>query len=145
MTPMQVNRTLPMLTKSTYLSLEQTQNPNCKCLASNTHLEVREEGQDELISCYNFTKDYNCETFILLPVTQPFRDINLIQICYSSYKEADMKGFDFITSFIEIPNRERFYLEFNDNIPSFKNKHNIRKGEACSNINDRWGYLYDKN
>lgn len=34
MTPMQVNRTLPMLTKSTYLSLEQTQNPNCKCLAS---------------------------------------------------------------------------------------------------------------
>ena len=32
MTPMQVNQTLPMLTKSTYLSVEQTQNPNCKCL-----------------------------------------------------------------------------------------------------------------
>jgi hypothetical protein len=30
MTPMQVNQTLPMLTKSTYLSVEQTQN--CKCL-----------------------------------------------------------------------------------------------------------------
>ena len=32
MTPMQVNSTLPMLTKSIYLSVEQTQNPNCKCL-----------------------------------------------------------------------------------------------------------------
>jgi len=32
LTPMQVNQTLPTLTKSTYLSAEQTQNPNCKCL-----------------------------------------------------------------------------------------------------------------
>jgi hypothetical protein len=32
MTPMQVNQTLPMLTKSKYLSVEQTQSPNCKCL-----------------------------------------------------------------------------------------------------------------
>ena len=32
LTPMQVNNTLPMLTKSTYLSVEQAQNPNCKCL-----------------------------------------------------------------------------------------------------------------
>ena len=32
LTPTQVNQTLPTLTKSTYLSAEQTQNPNCKCL-----------------------------------------------------------------------------------------------------------------
>ena len=32
MTPMQVNQTLPMLTKSKYLSVEQTQSTNCKCL-----------------------------------------------------------------------------------------------------------------
>lgn len=32
MTPMQVNNTLPTLTKSTYLSSAQSQNPNCKCL-----------------------------------------------------------------------------------------------------------------
>ena len=32
MTPMQVNQTLPMLTKAKYLSVEQTQSPNCKCL-----------------------------------------------------------------------------------------------------------------
>jgi len=32
MTPMQVNSTLPTLTKSTYLSPAQAQNPNCKCL-----------------------------------------------------------------------------------------------------------------
>ena len=30
MTPLEVNQTLPMLTKSTYLTAEQTQNPNCK-------------------------------------------------------------------------------------------------------------------
>jgi hypothetical protein len=32
MTPTEVNQTLPTLTKSTYLTGEQTQNPNCKCL-----------------------------------------------------------------------------------------------------------------
>jgi hypothetical protein len=32
MTPIEVNQTLPTLTKSTYLTGEQTQNPNCKCL-----------------------------------------------------------------------------------------------------------------
>lgn len=33
MTPIEVNQTLPTLTKSTYLNAEQSQNPNCKCLA----------------------------------------------------------------------------------------------------------------
>jgi len=32
MTPIEVNQTLPTLTKSTYLTGEQTQNSNCKCL-----------------------------------------------------------------------------------------------------------------
>ena len=32
MTPLEVNQTLPMLTKSTYLTAEQTQNPNCKSI-----------------------------------------------------------------------------------------------------------------
>ncbi len=32
MTPLEVNQTLPMLTKSTYLTADQTQNPNCRCI-----------------------------------------------------------------------------------------------------------------
>ncbi|CAM2765330.1 hypothetical protein SAMN05444143_103230 [Flavobacterium succinicans] len=32
MTPLEVNQTLPMLTKSKYLTAEETQNPNCKSL-----------------------------------------------------------------------------------------------------------------
>jgi hypothetical protein len=32
MSPIEVNQMLPTLTKSTYLNVEQTQNPNCKCL-----------------------------------------------------------------------------------------------------------------
>lgn len=33
MTPLEVSQTLPTLTKSKYLTLEQTQNPNCKNLS----------------------------------------------------------------------------------------------------------------
>ena len=32
MTPMQVNNSLPKYTKSSYLSIDQVQSPNCKCL-----------------------------------------------------------------------------------------------------------------
>lgn len=108
----------------------------------STYLEVTEEEQDELMSCYNFIKNYKYEAFFLLPVTQPFRDINLIQKCYSLYQELDKNEFDFLTSFIEIPNRKRFYLNFRDNVPSFKNRHNIRKGESCSSIAMIDGAIY---
>lgn len=53
-----------------------------------------------------------------------------------------MNEIDFITSFTEIPNRERFYLEFENEIPSFKNKHVVRKGEACSTIPIIDGAIY---
>lgn len=106
-----------------------------------TCLEVRKEGQDELISCYNFIKDYDCKSFILLPVTQPFREKNLIHKCHTLYEET-INEIDFITSFTEIPNRERFYLNFQDDVPSFKNSYTHRIGEACSSIPMIDGAIY---
>lgn len=107
----------------------------------NTYLEVREEGQDELVSCYNFIKNTPHKSFILLPVTQPFRDKDLIHKCYSLYYKA-FNEVDFITSFTEIPDRERFYLELKNDIPSFKNKHTVRKGESCTTIPMIDGAIY---
>lgn len=106
-----------------------------------TCLEVREEGQDELVSCHNFIKNTEHKAFILLPVTQPFREKNLIHKCYALYEER-INEIDFITSFTEIPNRERFYLNFQDDVPSFKNSYTQRMGEACTNIPMIDGAIY---
>lgn len=106
-----------------------------------THLEYREEGQDELVSCYNFIKDYQCDAFFLLPVTQPFRDINLMQKCCSLYEETTGE-IDFITSSTEIPNRSRFYLDLDKGIPSFRDQHRLRNGESCTGIPMIDGAIY---
>lgn len=107
----------------------------------NTSLEIRKEGQDELVSCYNFIKETKHKEFILLPVTQPFRDKNVIRKCCLLYEKINNK-IDFITSYTEIPNRERFYLNFQDDIPLFKNKHTVRKGESCTTIPMIDGAIY---
>lgn len=106
-----------------------------------TYLEVRNEGQDELVSCYNFIKDTEHEAFILLPVTQPFREKNLIHKCYSLFTKS-IDEIDFITSFTEIQNRDRFYLNIQDEIPSFKNCYTDKKGEACTTIPMIDGAIY---
>lgn len=106
-----------------------------------TYFEVRENDQDELTSCYKYLQNTQHEAFILLPVTQPFRDKNLIRKCCLLYQKT-INEVDFITSFTEIPNRERFYLNFQDNIPFFKNNHTHRKGEACATISMIDGAIY---
>jgi len=113
-----------------------------KSYGLNTYLEVREEGQDELISCYNFIKNYQYDVFVLLPVTQPFRDKYLLQKCCSLYRKTINEEIDFITSFTEVSNRERFYLDFKNDIPTFKNGHTVRKGESCSSITMIDGAIY---
>ncbi|ALO48923.1 hypothetical protein [Hoylesella enoeca] len=107
----------------------------------NTYLEVREEGQDELVSCYNFIKNTKHKAFILLPVTQPFRENGLIQQCCSLYRKTTNE-IDFITSFTEIPNRERFYLNFEGDVPCFRKRYTHRMGEACTTIPMIDGAIY---
>ncbi len=106
-----------------------------------TYIEMRKEEQDELISCHNFIKYSDYEEFFLLPVPQPFRELGLIQKCYSLYVEMKNE-IDFVTSFVEIPNRERFYLEFAGDIPLFRNKTMKRKGALCDTLSMIDGAIY---
>ena len=61
-------------------------------LGFKTNVEIRKEGQDELSSCRNFIKNSDYEAFILLPVTQPFREIDLIRKCCSLYAQVLSKS-----------------------------------------------------
>ena len=106
-----------------------------------THLEIRDDGQDELMSCYNFIKTTSSEAFILLPVTHPFRDIKLIDKCYDLFMNSKNE-INFITSYIEVVNRERFHINFTDGNPTFKNNHKIRMGESCTIIPMIDGAIY---
>ena len=76
-------------------------------LGFKINIEIRKEGGDELSSCFNFIKNSDYEAFILLPVTQPFREIDLIQKYCSLYAQVKNE-IDFVTSFVEIPDRKRF-------------------------------------
>lgn len=98
-----------------------------------THLEIRDDNQDELMSCYNYIKEYDSKAFFLLPVTQPFRNRNLLKRCYLSYLES-IDEVDFITSFTETANRERFHLVVENDIYAFKYKNKTKRGEFCSSI-----------
>lgn len=103
--------------------------------------EKRETGQDELISCYNYIRHTKYLEFVLLPITQPFREKDLIQRCLSLYDQRKDVA-DFVASFNEIPKRERFYLLFNQNIPKFKNENITRKDELCDVISMIDGSIY---
>lgn len=106
-----------------------------------THLEIRDANQDELMSCHNYIKESDSQAFILLPVTQPFRNKDLIKNCYLSYLES-IDQVDFITSFTETANRERFHLEMKTGIHTFKYKNKNKMGELCSPIKMIDGAVY---
>lgn len=110
-------------------------------LGFKINVEIRKEGQDELSSCFNFIKNSDYEGFILLPVTQPFRETGLIRKCCSLYAEVKDE-LDFVTSFVEIPDRERFYLEFAGSVPAFRHKDMKRKGVLCETIPMIDGAIY---
>lgn len=110
-------------------------------LGFKINVEIRKEEQDELNSCFNFIKNSDYEEFILLPVTQPFRETDLIRKCYSLYTEVKDE-LDFVTSFVEISDRERFYLEFAGSVPAFRNKDMKKKGALCETIPMIDGAIY---
>ncbi len=107
----------------------------------STFLEVRTSTQDELTSCCNFTKSTAIKEFVLLPVTHPFRDNDLISKCYNLYLK-EKEHIDFITSFTEINNREQFYLKISDNNPFFLKEQINRKGNLCKNTPMIDGSIY---
>ena len=87
-------------------------------LGFKTNVEIRKEGQDELSSCRN-----------------------LIRKCCSLYAQVKNE-IDFVTSFVEISDRKRFYLEFTESVPAFRNKDMKRKGALCETIPMIDGAIY---
>ena len=73
--------------------------------------------------------------FILLPATQPFRSIELIQDIIN----CDLEDYDFATSYSKVPNRKIFLL--NDDF-SYKYESRERKGSLCSEEKMIDGYIY---
>ncbi|WP_314791131.1 hypothetical protein [Tannerella forsythia] len=65
----------------------------------------------------------------------------MIRKCYSLYTEVKDE-LDFVTSFVEIPDRKRFYLEFTGSVPAFRNKDVKRKGALCETIPMIDGAIY---
>ena len=87
------------------------------------YLEIREQNQDELTSCYNYLQsiNFNETHFFHLNVTQPLRDKNLINEClkYNDY--------DVVTSYVNLPNRDIFKIQNNQ----WKISNIERKGSLC--------------
>ena len=94
-----------------------------------TFLETRNEGQDELSSCWSFLQNNNFERFILCPVTHPFKSIGLIdEMGYLMTKNYDT--LDFIATSNTMPDREQYFIEQNEEAEyRFKKTLNNRKGK----------------
>ena len=102
-------------------------------------IEDKEIQHSELHSIYNYlvqTKQLNSiKEFVHLPVTQPFRSDNLIMtVAY-----ADIKDYDFATSYVIIPNRKIFLLN-DDN--TYQEDSFERKGSLCVNTKMIDGSIY---
>lgn len=103
------------------------------------YLENKEIQKGEFFSIYDFLMKTNTlldiPEFILLPATQPFRSIELIQDIIS----CDLEGYDFATSYSKVPNRKIFLL---NNDFSYKYESYERKGSLCSEEKMIDGYIY---
>lgn len=90
--------------------------------------------KDELHSCWNILNKTLYSEIILIPVTSPFRHLDLIQnlINTMSVLEYDV---DFITTCNTMPNRKQYLIEKERNIFKFKYQYVNRKGELCEKSN----------
>ncbi|WP_034575460.1 MULTISPECIES: hypothetical protein [Capnocytophaga] len=109
-------------------------------LGIKTYFEVCKEDQDELISCDNFVKNVkiNEEYFFLMPVTHPFRTLEL---CNLFEKEREKYiGIDFIVSSNIVTDRSNFFVDSNKNFSFLYSKR--RMGKYCKQIHMVEGSLY---
>ena len=103
------------------------------------YLEDNKSQNGEFGSIYNYlNKTYSFSSiseFILLPVTQPFRSLDLIQETIN----CDLEDYDFATSYSKVSNRKIFLL--NDDF-SYKYDSHERKGSLCHQEKMIDGYIY---
>lgn len=111
-------------------------------LGVETHLEVRERNQDELLSCYNFIKNRKIELdyFFLMPVTHPLRDINLVSLFETKNKDTNI---DFLVSVCSFTDRKNFYVKIQNGKPTtFLYENLTHKGQNCEQYYMIDGSLY---
>ena len=101
------------------------------------HLEEKNKQVCELKSIYDYIQniDPSITEFILLQVTQPIRNENLIL----NLLNEELGDFDFITSYTKVSNRSIFLLN-EDN--SFKFDSYERKGSLCEEVKMIDGCIY---
>lgn len=97
-------------------------------IANHYNIDIYKENSNEdseFLSAYKYIKEHNeIDEIILLPVTQPSRNINLLK----EVIDYDISNYDFITSKVKINDRSIFYLDEHD---KFIVNSNNRKGCMC--------------
>lgn len=101
----------------------------------NYYVETIEENQDELMSAYKYAIENNIDEFILLPVTQPIREFDLID----RIEDEQYDSYDLVTSFNILPDRKPFELE---NQTTFKILSKERKGSIVRDMPFADGAIY---
>lgn len=113
-----------------------------KSLGVKTHLEIRSDEQNELLSCYNFIESTNYvgEYFFLMPVTHPFRALNLCDLFENKKEKYPM--IDFIVSLNIFTDRSNFLVNIQDcKYPYFLYSMK-RRGQDCKQYPMIDGSLY---
>lgn len=98
--------------------------------------------RNEVIACYNAAKSLDIENFIWLPLTQPLRNKNLINLIEEEFNKKE-NDFDFVTSFEYISDRSLFYLnQYEDKFLYEKNIKLTRQGRSCQEVRMLDGAIY---
>lgn len=108
----------------------------------NEENSVDINNRNEVIACYNAAKSLDIENFIWLPLTQPLRNKNLINLIEEEFNKKE-NDFDFVTSFEYISDRSLFYLnQYEDKFLFEKNIKLTRQGRSCQEVRMLDGAIY---
>lgn len=119
-----------MLDHAIVISDSEQMISQASSLGLKTHLEIRTPRQDELTSCYHYTKEKNIDTFFMCPAPQPFRSAGLMKKMNEVF-EKDKKQIDFVTTVSVVQNRSLFIVKKNNEEWSFVTRNKNRRGGDC--------------
>lgn len=109
----------------------------------NEENSVDINNRNEVIACYNAAKSLDIENFIWLPLTQPLRNKNLINLIEEEFNKKEENDFDFVTSFEYVSDRSLFYLkQYEDKFLHDKQLGISRQGRSCQEVRMLDGAIY---
>ena len=110
-----------------------------RCHKVNFIYEKPQKNPNDIIATATVANELCVDEYILLPLTQPVRDNQLIQKVENQLKKKDC---DFVTTYQKITDRSLFYL--NDNL-KFEHQSKNRKGCMCPEVKMLDGAIYNIN